>query len=89
MYQHFDAASAFLTACERLTEIERQALSTAFEYGYYETPREETLASLSERCGVSDAAISKTLRRAERKLLGATVTTLQESGDGLGGSDPR
>lgn len=92
VYQHFDAASAFLTACERLTKTERRVLHMAFESGYYETPREETLASLGERCDVSDAAISKTLRRAERKLLGATITaltTFDESGDEFGGTDPR
>lgn len=76
IYRHFDAAAVFLTACDRLTETECQVFSTAFESGYCETPREETLASLGERCGVSDAAISKTLRRAERKLLGASVTAL-------------
>lgn len=84
VYQHFDAASAFLTACKRLTETERRVLHTSFESGYYETPREETLASLGERCGVSDAAISKILRRAERKLLGGSITALTslgESGD--------
>lgn len=92
VYEHFDAASAFLTACERLTETERQVLSTAFETGYYETPRAETLASLGERCEVSDAAISKTLRRAERKLLGASITaldTLSEADDGFCGKNQR
>lgn len=83
VYQHFGAATTFLAACDRLTETEQQVLSTAIETGYYETPREETLASLGEQCGVSDAAVSKTLRRAERKLLGAAVTTL----DDLRGSD--
>lgn len=90
--QHFEAAAAFLTACERLTETERRVLATAFEAGYYETPRAETLASLGERCGVSDAAISKTLRRAERKLLGASVTALSDRdgpGDPSGGRGPR
>jgi predicted DNA binding protein len=29
VYQHFDAASVFLTACERLTETERKVLYTA------------------------------------------------------------
>jgi len=92
VYHHFDAASAFLTACERLTETERRVLYTAFKSGYYDTPREETLASLGEQCDVSDAAISKTLRRAERKLLGASITaltTLDESDDAFNGTGPR
>lgn len=74
--RQFDAASALLDGCERLTETETRVLRTAVEHGYFETPRDETLASLGERCGISDAAVSKTLRRAERKLLGAAVTAL-------------
>jgi predicted DNA binding protein len=76
MYEHFADSSPLIAACERLTETERDVLSTAVEFGYYETPREETLASLGKRCGVSDAAISKTLRRAERKLLETSVSAL-------------
>ncbi|MFC7155233.1 helix-turn-helix domain-containing protein [Halomarina halobia] len=88
VYRHFDAAAALLAGCDRLTGTERRVLRTAVERGYYATPRQETLATLGDRCGVSDAAISKTLRRAERKLLGAAVTALDDLGDLDGPDDP-
>ncbi|MDS0223834.1 helix-turn-helix domain-containing protein [Haloarcula sp. S1AR25-5A] len=76
VFQNFDEATALLDGCAQLTETEVQVLQTAVAHGYYETPRDETLASLGDRCGISDVAVSKTLRRAERKLLGAAVTAL-------------
>jgi len=57
----------------RLTDREREVLGTALEHGYYETPRTITLAELGEELSVSDVAVSKTLRRVERKLLSAAV----------------
>jgi predicted DNA binding protein len=56
-----------------LTGREREVLKTALERGYYETPRTTTLTTLGEEIGVSDVAVSKTLRRVERKLLTAAV----------------
>ncbi|ELZ67079.1 hypothetical protein C457_13619 [Haloferax prahovense DSM 18310] len=76
VFRNFHEAATLLDGCERLTETEARVLRTAVEHGYYETPRGESLASLGDRCGVSDVAISKTLRRAERKLLGAAVSAL-------------
>ncbi|WP_424004735.1 helix-turn-helix domain-containing protein [Haloarcula salina] len=75
--RQFDEAAALLDGFAQLTDTESQVLRTAVKHGYFETPRDETLASLGERCGISDAAVSKTLRRAERKLLGAAVTALE------------
>lgn len=57
----------------RLTDREREVLETALEHGYYETPRATTLTALGEELSVSDVAVSKTLRRVERKLLTAAV----------------
>ena len=54
---------------DRLTEREREVLETALERGYYETPRTTTPDALSEILDVSDVAVSKTLRRVERKIL--------------------
>ena len=64
-----------------LTPTERRVLGAAFEDGYFESPRATTLADLGERLGVSDVAVSETLRRAERKLLGATLTRLDDFGE--------
>ncbi|ELZ76377.1 hypothetical protein C452_16495 [Haloferax volcanii JCM 10717] len=83
VFRHFHEAATLLDGCDRLTDTEARVLRTAVEHGYYETPRSESLASLGDRCGVSDVAISKTLRRAERKLLGAAVSALA----GLDGFD--
>lgn len=74
--ERYDAADAVLSGCRRLTTTEQRVLRTAFDHGYFDTPRDETLGSLGERLGVSDAAVSKTLRRAERKLLEPMLTTL-------------
>lgn len=78
VFQNFGAASTLVDGCTQLTETERRVLRTAVKHGYYETPRRESLATLGDRCDVSDVAISKTLRRAERKLLGAAVTALDD-----------
>lgn len=75
---HHDASATLLNACRQLTLTERDVLATAYENGYFDTPRDESLASLSDRLDVSDVAISKTLRRAERKLLGPTLTALEK-----------
>ena len=58
---------------DRLTEREREVLETALERGYYETPRTTTLDALGEILDVSDVAVSKTLRRVERKILAHAV----------------
>lgn len=76
--RHEDAATTLLDGCRRLTPTEREVVATAYENGYFETPREETLASLGDRLGVSDVAVSKALRRAERKLLGPALAALRD-----------
>lgn len=55
-----------------LTERQRALLELAFRLGYYDTPARTTLEWLSGIAGVSRAAVSKTLRRAEARVL-ATV----------------
>ncbi|MFB6305063.1 MAG: helix-turn-helix domain-containing protein [Haloferacaceae archaeon] len=79
---HGEAAAALLDGCRRLTAAERDAVATAHERGYFETPRETTLASLGDALGVSDAAVSKALRRAERKLLGPALEARRDLDEG-------
>lgn len=55
-----------------MTETGHHMHYMAFESGNY-----ETLASLGERCGVSE-----TFHRAERKLLGVSITALTTLGGG-------
>ncbi|WP_254864812.1 helix-turn-helix domain-containing protein [Halovivax gelatinilyticus] len=70
-----------LDGSRRVTPTERETIRLAVESGYYEVPREATLGDLATTLDVSDAAISKTLRRAERKLLAPTVAALAATDD--------
>lgn len=70
-----------LEGSRRLTATERETIRRAVETGYYDVPRETTLGDLADAFDVSDAAVSKTLRRAERKLLVPTVTELETVAD--------
>ena len=52
-----------------VTERQRSLLELAFRLGYFDTPARTSLAKLAKIAGVSRAAVSKTLRRAEARLL--------------------
>jgi hypothetical protein len=56
-----------------VTAAQREALRVAFERGYFEVPRECTLGDLADALGVSDAAVSKRLRRGLRATLAETL----------------
>ena len=58
-----------LAAGRELTPTERATVQRAVAAGYYDVPRAVTLGDLAASLDVSDAAVSKTLRRAETKLL--------------------
>ena len=77
-----DVGSAVLESRRALTPTERRTIEQAVAAGYYEVPRAATLGTLADHLGVSDAAVSKTLRRAEAKLLEAAV----DGDSGAGGS---
>jgi predicted DNA binding protein len=51
-----------------ITEKQRQALLVAQESGYYDIPRETTMAELAAELGISQQAFSKRLRRAHEAL---------------------
>jgi predicted DNA binding protein len=53
----------------KLTGPQRDALRTALETGYFTVPRRISLDELSDRLGVSDAAVSQRLRRGIESLL--------------------
>jgi predicted DNA binding protein len=52
-----------------VTREQRALLRLALDLGYYEVPAKVNLAQLARYTGVSKAAVSKRLRRAERKIL--------------------
>ena len=56
-----------------VTREQRALLRLALDLGYYEVPAKVNLAQLARYTGVSKAAVSKKLRRAERRILFETV----------------
>lgn len=56
-----------------LSEAQTEALRLAYERGYFEVPRETSMADLAAELGISSQALSKRLRRAHRGLVGVTV----------------
>lgn len=81
LVQNIDAARGFLDGCTELSDVERQTLRTAVETGYFERPRDATLGTLAESFDVSKAAVSKNLRRTQRKVLQPVVDVLDSVED--------
>ena len=67
----------YSTDCDRerieLSDKQHEALTTAYEKGYYEIPRGVTLEELAEEVGVSHQALSERLRRGYHKLISNSV----------------
>ncbi|MFP8952085.1 helix-turn-helix domain-containing protein [Natrialbaceae archaeon A-arb3/5] len=59
-----------------LTPIQRETLVTAYEHGYFNDPRDASVADLAETLGVSSSAVSGRLRRGVEALV---ENTLQQS----------
>ena len=57
-----------------LTDRQEEVLLTAFEAGYYDTPREATLTDVADELGVSKATCSDVLHRAEGQIVGSFVS---------------
>lgn len=74
--QNLDVAVDFLDTCQGLSTVERRTLQHAVEGDYFENPRQATLQDLAASFEVSDTAVSKNLRRAERKVLRSVVGAL-------------
>ncbi|QSW98407.1 helix-turn-helix domain-containing protein [Haloterrigena alkaliphila] len=83
LLENSDSALRLLEGCRSLTETERETFEVAAREGYYETPRDTTLADLSDHFDVSKTAVSMNLRRSERKVLQAALSAL-ENMDGTG-----
>jgi len=76
LLENADAAAELLEGCRDLSDVERQTLSVAADSGYFEQPRDATLQTLADEFEVSDTAVSKNLRRGERKVLRRVVNAL-------------
>lgn len=57
------------SASETLTESQREALVLAFEYGFFEVPRETDLSEIADAFGISNQAVSERLRRGQARLI--------------------
>lgn len=60
-------------ATTRLTDSQREALTTARELGYFEIPRDASLADVANQCGVSSQAVSERIRRGTASLVDAVL----------------
>lgn len=56
-----------------ITRRQYDALRAAFREGYFEVPRETTLAELADELGISDQALSARLRRGHANILRNTI----------------
>lgn len=63
------ACFELLSAAERLSPRQAEALKLASRLDYYEMPKRATVDDIAQRMGISGAAASELLRKAERKLL--------------------
>ena len=62
-----------------ITPKQREALVTALDTGFYETPPAATMADIAETLGISQQALSKRLRRAHGNII-SNVLTIEELG---------
>ncbi|KAB1198134.1 MULTISPECIES: helix-turn-helix domain-containing protein [Haloferax] len=61
---------------DTLTDTQQEALILAYERGYFESPREITMAELGEELGISQQAVASRLRRGIKHVLGRTLSTI-------------
>jgi predicted DNA binding protein len=59
-----------------LTDPQRELLVLAFERGYFNSPRDVTMAELGEELGISHQAVASRLRRGIQRTLGQTLPAL-------------
>lgn len=58
-----------------LTDTQREALVLAYERGYFNTPREASLEEIADELGITQQSLSSRLRRGQRRLIGATLSS--------------
>ncbi|WP_227352937.1 helix-turn-helix domain-containing protein [Haladaptatus salinisoli] len=65
----YEQRSDSIDSIPGLTEIQRETLVTAVDCGYFEIPRESSLAELAARLGISENAASERIRRGVNRLI--------------------
>lgn len=68
-----DESRPCVLTVDDISEKRLEAAKTAVRRGYYEVPREASLADLASELGVSESAVSQKLNAVERKLVRALV----------------
>jgi len=76
--QNAGAAMTLLEGCRGLSDVERRTLETAVDEGYFRSPRGATLGTLADEFDVSKPAVSKNLRRGQRKMIERVVDALDD-----------
>lgn len=66
--------SANADADAGLTDRQREALSAAYEMGYFEIPRRAELGDVADCLDISASSLSERLRRAQTHLIESTLT---------------
>jgi predicted DNA binding protein len=74
---NIEPAGELLDACRSLSDVEAETIQRAAESGYFETPRDATLSTLAEEFDVSTTAVSKNMRRGEKKLIRSLVEAME------------
>lgn len=74
--QNVEVATGLLDGFRKLSTVERETLTTAVEKGYFRRPRNADLGTLAEEFDVSKTAVSKNLRRTQRKILDQVVDAI-------------
>jgi predicted DNA binding protein len=79
--QNVGAAMTLIEGCRDLSDVERKTLETAVQDGYFQSPRSATLGTLADEFDVSKPAVSKNLRRGQRKMIERVIHALDELED--------
>ena len=61
---------------DALTDTQQEALVLAYERGYFESPRQVTLAELGAELGISQQAVGSRLRGGIKHVLGSTLSAV-------------
>ncbi|WP_231186947.1 helix-turn-helix domain-containing protein [Haladaptatus sp. DYF46] len=77
LVQNAGAAMTLIDGCRDLSDVERETLEHAVRDGYFQSPRSATLGTLADEFGVSKPAVSKNLRRGQRKMIQRVVDALE------------
>lgn len=70
---HADGGSETVVGAYGLTPVQRETLVTAYERGYFDEPRNASVAVLADALGVSSSAASSRLRRTMAALVEETL----------------